>query len=255
MRISIITAVLNKKNTIKYTIESVLGQRYKDIEHIIIDGGSTDGTLDIINRYAGRVRIMSEYDSGIYDALNKGIVLSSGHIIGFLHSDDTYAHSNVLQLVADTVEKYNVDSCYGDLIYVGKNNANKIIRYWKSSAYRPGKFKDGWMPPHPTFFVKKGVYDAHGLFNTTLKIAADYELMLRFLEKNKISTSYIPQVLVHMRCGGISNYSLGDMMLKSIEDFRAWKINDLKIDSRTILQKNISKIPQFFKIKNRNMHL
>jgi len=174
-------------------------------------------------------------------------MLSTGDVVGFLHSDDFYANDRVIEKVADVFMKYNVDSCYGDLLYVDKNNTDKIIRYWKSQPYRDGLFKKGWMPPHPTFFVKKEVYEKYGYFNTDFKIASDYELMLRFLHKYKISTYYIPEVLIKMRLGGASNRSLRNLIIKTAEDYRAWKVNSLNKSLYTIPLKNLSKIPQFFK--------
>ena len=250
MKCSIITAVLNGCNTIGDTLESILGQLYKNVEHVIIDGGSTDQTLDILKKYKNRTaRIISEPDRGIYDALNKGIHLSSGDIIGILNGDDFYAHDQVLNRVVDVFENQKVDSCYGDLQYVNRDNTSKIIRQWRSSGYKPGQFNYGWMPPHPTFFVKKDIYEKFGYFNTNFKIAADYELMLRFLEKFRISTHYIPEVLIKMRVGGVSNKNLRNMFLKSREDCKAWKVNDLKGRFYTVLLKNLSKIPQFLTLK------
>ena len=246
LKISIITAVLNGRNTIGDTIRSVLNQGYKNVEHIIIDGGSTDETLEVIKRYINKaIRIISEPDQGVYDALNKGIKLSSGDVIGILNGDDFYAHDKVLNMVADVFKDQNVDSCYGDLQYVSKKDINKVVRYWKSSDYQYGKFIYGWMPPHPTFFVGRKIYEQFGYFNTSFRIAADYELMLRFLERYRISTYYIPDILIKMRVGGMSNRSLRNMALKSYEDYKAWKVNHLKINFYTILFKNLSKIPQF----------
>ncbi len=246
MKISVITAVRNGAETLRECIESVQKQTLPP-EHIIIDGASTDGTFDIIAKYRSSIaKVISEPDKGIYDALNKGIRLASGDVIGILHGDDFYAHEKVLETVVNAFQKQNVDSCYGDLLYVYKNDIDKVIRYWKAYEYHHGKFKYGWMPPHPTFFVKREIYEKYGLFNTDFRIAADYELMLRFLEKHRISTYYIPEVLIKMRLGGASNRSLKNLLIKSSEDYKAWKVNNLNGGFYTILLKNFTKIPQFF---------
>ena len=248
MRASVITAVFNGSEVIEDCIKSVVGQLYENVEHIIIDGNSTDGTVDVINKYKDLIaKFVSEPDDGIYDALNKGIRLATGDIIGFLHADDFYAHDKVLKTVIDVFIKRNVDSCYGDLLYVNKRNTNKVIRHWKSSNYKQGKFRSGWMPPHPTFFVKRQIYEKYGYFNRKFKIAADYELMLRFLERYRISTYYIPEVLVKMRIGGKSNRSIKNIFVKSSEDYRAWKVNQLNGGFYTILLKNLSKMPKFYR--------
>ena len=247
LKVSIITTVLNGADTIRACIRSIQSQTLT-VEHIIIDGGSTDGTMNIIKEHKDKIaKVVSEPDKGIYDALNKGIKLAKGEIIGFLHSDDFYAHDRVIGKVADVFVQYNVDSCYGDLKYVDKNNPGRVIRYWKSSRYSYGKFKYGWMPPHPTFFVKKEIYEKHGYFNIDFKISADYELMLRFLQRYSISTYYISDVLVNMRLGGKSNRNIKNMFIKSSEDYKAWKVNDLNGGFYTILLKNLSKMPQFLK--------
>lgn len=247
MKISIITAVLNNDDTIEDTIRSVLSQSYKNIEYIIIDGASSDGTLGIIDRYREKIsKIVSEPDEGIYDALNKGIEYAKGEIIGFLHADDIYADDKVIEKVVQRMLERNVDSCYGDLEYVSRKDTAKTIRYWKSSIYSENILKKGWMPPHPTFFVKKDIYEKYGFFNADLKIAADYELIIRLLGKYKISTCYIPELLIKMRIGGHSNRNLKNLIIKSSEDYKAWKVNNLNGGLLTIIQKNLSKIPQFF---------
>ncbi len=248
MKVSVITVCFNAANTIENAIKSVLSQTYPDIEYIIIDGASIDRTLEIIRRYENNIsKLITEPDNGIYDALNKGIRLSTGDIIGFLHADDFYAHENVIKKVVQCINSKNVDSCYGDLVYIDRKNPKRIIRYWKSRPYKENLFKRGWMPPHPAFFVKRWVYEKYGLFDTHFKIAADYEIMLRFLYKYKISTWYIPEVLVKMRVGGISNRNLKNIIKKSIEDYKACRINKLKGCIFTIILKNISKIPQLFR--------
>uniref|UniRef100_A0A7V3VTR7 Glycosyltransferase n=1 Tax=candidate division WOR-3 bacterium TaxID=2052148 RepID=A0A7V3VTR7_UNCW3 len=248
MKVSIITAVFNGADTIQDCIKSVLCQTYKDIEHIIIDGGSTDGTIEIIKKHAGisgKIKWISEHDNGMYDAINKGIKMATGEIIGILNSDDFYAHTGVIEMIINASSEHNVDACYGDLLYVDKNNPEKIIRYWKSSSYTPGKFKFGWHPPHPSFFVRRLVYDRYGLFRTDLSIASDYELMLRFFERYKIRAHYIPEVLVKMRTGGKSNRSLKNILLQSIEDYRAWRMNGLSGGMLAVFLKKLRKAPQF----------
>jgi len=246
LRVSIITVVHNNRATMEDCVENVLSQSYKEIEYIVVDGGSNDGTIDVIQAYRERIsRWVSEPDQGIYDAMNKGIRMATGEVIGFLHSSDVYAHPKVIEEVVQVFEDSNVSSVYGDLQYVDKENLNRVIRNWKSSPYRHGKFKLGWMPPHPTFFVRKEIYEKYGYFNTHFRIAGDYELMLRFLERYRISAAYIPEVLVKMRWGGISNGGVKNILIKSYEDYRAWGMNDLNGRVHTILFKNLSKIPQF----------
>ncbi len=248
MKISVITAVFNNRRHIEDCIESVLAQTYTDIEYIIIDGGSTDGTVDAIRKYENRVsKWTSEPDNGIYDALNKGLNMAAGDVVGFLHSDDVYAHDRVIERVASEMEARDVDSCYGDLLYVDKDDTRKVIRYWRAYPYNHGLFRRGWMPPHPTFFARREVYKRCGCFNTDFRIAADYELMLRLLEKCRISTVYIPEVLIRMRMGGVSNRSVTNMVRKSREDYRAWKMNNLDGGALAVILKNVSKIPQFFR--------
>jgi glycosyltransferase len=247
MKISIITAVYNNSETIGECIQSVLRQAYPDLEYIIIDGGSTDGTTEAIRPYRGKIALwVSEPDTGIYSALNKGLNLATGEVVGILHSDDVYAHERVVEKVAEAFEKSGADSVYGDLKYVDRNDPQRVIRSWKSSPFIPGKFRYGWMPPHPTFFVRKRVFENYGGFNENLRIAADYELMLRFLERHRISTHYLPEVLIHMRMGGVSNRGLRNLWTKSREDFLAWKLNGLSSRICAIPLKNLSKIPQFF---------
>ncbi len=240
--------MLNGKNSIEDCIKSVRSQPYNNIEHIIIDGGSMDGTLDVIAKYRDKIaHVVSEPDNGIYDALNKGIGMATGNIVGMLHADDLYANSNVINTVVQSFNNNNVDCCYGDLLYVKRNNVNTTIRYWKSSNYSFGKFKYGWMPPHPTFFVKRVIYDRYGCFNTDFRIAADYELLLRFFVKHRITSHYIPDVLTKMRLGGVSNRNLKNLIIKSVEDYKSWKINKLNGGLFALLLKNISKLPQFLR--------
>ncbi|WP_198018167.1 glycosyltransferase family 2 protein [Hippea jasoniae] len=247
MLVSIITVVYNNKDTIKDAIESVLNQTYENIEYIVIDGASTDGTVDIVKSYGNRIdKFISKKDNGIYDAMNKGINLASGDIIGILNSDDFYVDSKVIEKVVEVFKDKNVDSVYGDLVYVDKDDTDKIIRYWKSKEYKEGLFKKGWHPAHPTFFVKKEIYNKYGVFNLDFKIAADYELMLRFLEKYKITTSYLPEVLVKMRIGGKSNISIKNIIKANIECYKAWCINGLSPPFFLPVFKITRKLSQFF---------
>lgn len=247
MKISIITITYNSAATIEQTIRSVTEQSYKDIEYIIVDGQSTDGTLEIIDKYKSRIsKFVSEKDKGLYDALNKGIGMASGDVIGILHSDDFYIDTQVIQKYADTFSKSKSDSVYSDLYYVDKTNTDKIIRKWKSGEYKANSFINGWMPPHPTFFVKKEIYNKLGTFNLAFKSAADYELMLRFIQKNKISISYLPEYTVKMRVGGKSNVTVQNRVNANLEDRRAWEINGLKPRFYTLYLKPFRKILQFF---------
>jgi len=249
MKISIITATWNSAATIENAILSVASQEYPDLEHIIVDGNSSDGTLPIVFRYEHLIdKLISEPDHGIYDAMNKGISLATGEVIGILNSDDFYANAHVLAKVARVFVDPAVDTCYGDLIYVDPTNVNKITRYWKASAHHPRSFYQGWMPPHPTFFVRRSVYERHGKFNVSLGTAADYELTLRLLLKHRVSTNYIPEVLVHMRAGGASNASIRSRLATMQTANLSWKVNDLKPWPWTLTFRLLSKIVQYTRV-------
>ena len=246
MKISIITATYNNEKTIEQAILSVLAQTYKDIEYIIIDGNSMDSTLQIVNKYRGQIaQIISEADKGMYDALNKGIMKASGDVIGFLHADDFYPENTIIEKVEHSLKVYGTQSVYGDLDYVAQEDTGKIIRKWKSGEFRFEKLKKGWMPPHPTFFVLRDVYWKFGFFNLNYQISADYDLMLRFLGKHKISTAYLPEVLVKMRWGGKSNRSIKNIIIKSKEDYMALKRNKVG-GLYSLFMKNFRKVGQFF---------
>ncbi|MCH7518007.1 MAG: glycosyltransferase [Candidatus Dadabacteria bacterium] len=245
MKLSIISVVYNNAQYIEDCIKSVASQSYRNYEHIVVDGGSTDGTVGLIEKHRERIsKWISEPDDGLYFAMNKGISMATGDVIGFLHSDDFYADQDVIEKVADVFINSDVESLYGDLVYISKNG-EKIIRYWKSGNYRKSMVKWGWMPPHPTFFVKREVYNRHGCFNTNLRVAADYDLILRFLGKHGISTHYIPEVLIKMRIGGNSNKSIKNIIRKSKEDYWAMKENGLPVPIAALLYKNFSKLRQF----------
>lgn len=247
MKISIITVVWNNAKTIKDAINSVLNQSYKDIEYIVIDGSSTDGTIDIVQSYGDKIKFISEKDNGLYDAMNKGIRMATGDVVGILNSDDFYASDKILQIVADEFLKGNIDSVYANLEYIDANDPKRVIRYWRSKKYQEGLFRSGWHPAHPTFFVKKEIYEKYGVFDLSFKIAADYELMLRFFEKCKITSSYVDEVFVKMRIGGESNKSIKNIIKANMESYRAWKANGLYINPLRFLLKPFSKIIQFIK--------
>ena len=247
MKISIITVVRNNAKTIKDAINSVLNQSYKDIEYIVIDGSSTDGTIEIVQSYGDKIKFISEKDNGLYDAMNKGIRMATGDVVGILNSDDFYASDKILQIVADEFLKGNIDSVYANLEYIDANDPKRVIRYWRSKKYQEGLFRSGWHPAHPTFFVKKEIYEKYGVFDLSFKIAADYELMLRFFEKCKITSSYVDEVFVKMRIGGESNRSIKNIIKANMESYKAWKANGLYINPLRFLLKPFSKIIQFIK--------
>ena len=246
MKVSIITIAYNSAETIEDTIKSIVAQDYSNIEYIIIDGGSTDKTLSIADKYKDSITtIISEPDKGIYDAMNKGVQNATGDIVGILNSDDIYADKKVVSRIVKAIG--NKDSIYADLVYVDRDNTDTVNRYWKSGEYKKGIFKKGWMPPHPTFFIKKSCYNQYGTYNLRLKSAADYELMLRMLHKHNISVAYLPDVITKMRVGGQSNVTLLNRLKANKEDKLAWVINDLKPGPLTLIMKPGRKISQFFK--------
>lgn len=248
MKISIITITFNSASTIEETILSVINQSYANIEYIIVDGKSSDDTLKIIEKYKESIsKLVSEQDDGLYDALNKGIEMATGEIIGILHSDDFYIDNKVIEKYVALFQKTDADAVYSDLYYVDKSDTHKIIRQWKSGEYSETSFLNGWMPPHPTFFVRKNTYTQFGKFNTQFKSAADYELMLRFIQKHKIKIAYLPEYTIKMRVGGKSNVSIQNRVNANMEDRKAWKINGLKPRFYTLYLKPLRKLIQFFK--------
>ena len=248
MKVSIITITYNSESTLIDTIDSVLNQTYKDIEYIIIDGKSKDSTVSIIHSYKDKIsKFISEKDNGLYDALNKGIAMATGDIIGVLHSDDFYTNHQVIEKVVQTFNLNQADAVYADLFYVDKTNVDKILRKWKSGNYTHGMFVNGWMPPHPTFFVRRHCYEKYGSFNLDLVSAADYELMLRFVHKHKIKLAYLPEFIIKMRAGGLSNASLSNRIRANKEDRKAWLMNGLKPKFHTLYLKPLRKIIQLFK--------
>lgn len=246
MKISVVTAVFNRVDTVGAAIESVQSQTHADVEHVIQDGGSSDRTLDVVRKAANATtKIITERDNGIYDAINRGIGNASGDVIGLMHSDDMFAGPDVLAQVAAAFDNPNVDGVYGDLQYVAADDPTRIIRHWTSGGYTPAKLKQGWMPPHPTLYLRRKVFDQHGLYDTSLQIAADYDAILRYLAGGNIQLAYIPQVLVKMRVGGESNRSLERILRKSREDLTAIRRNGVG-GLGVLIQKNIRKVGQFF---------
>ena len=244
-RITIITVTYNSEKTLADTLESVKQQDYTNFEHIIIDGLSTDNTINIIKSYPHVTKWISEKDAGLYEAMNKGLQMATGDVIGILNSDDFYAHEKVLSKIAKCFIEKKSDTVYSDLQYVQPENKNKVVRYWRSGSFKPSKFYYGWMPPHPTFFAKREVYKTAGMFNLSLKSSADYEMMLRILLKYNYSAGYVPEVLVKMRAGGMSNSCLKNRVRANNEDKEAWKLNDLKPNMFTLYFKPLRKIFQY----------
>ncbi len=280
--LSIITPTFNAAATIDCCLKSVQGQTVP-CEHLIIDGGSVDHTLRVIKKIQRDAKIVSEPDCGIYDALNKGIRSARGDVVGILHADDFYAAPDILEKVARVFVDPQVDSCYGDLVYVAQKHVKcekgnvkrekgetgdrpwvrgqggstdnsevtiqhskfRVVRYWKSGEFWPERFYQGWMVPHPTFFVRRSVYEKYGLFRLDMGSAADYELMLRFLLRNRISTRYIPEVLVRMRIGGTSNASLKNRLAANRMDRKAWTVNGLRPYPWTTWLKPLRKVRQW----------
>ncbi|MFZ2038572.1 MAG: glycosyltransferase family 2 protein [Minisyncoccia bacterium] len=248
MRVSIVTTTYNTGKTVEDTIKSVLGQTYSDIEFIIVDDESTDNTLEVVNKYKNKItKVVAEKHSGIFGNLNKGMELATGDIIGILNSDDFYVSNDVIETVVNEFKKTNADCVWGDILVVDKDDTNKIIRNWKSSAYKEGEYQKGWHPPHPAFFAKREVYQKYGLFRTDLWTSADYESVLRILEKNKATSSYIPKILTKMRAGGSSSKGIFNWVRGNVGAYRAFKINGLKVSPLFIIRKPLYKLGQFFK--------
>ena len=245
MKVSIITATYNSALTVRDTLNCIREQEHPDIEHIIVDGLSTDETLKIVHEFGHISKIISEKDKGIYDAMNKGIEAATGDVIGILNSDDIYVGPNVISTISSIFSDPEVQTSYADLQYVHQYDLNKTVRTWRSGSFNRRNFYYGWMPPHPTFFVRREVYDKVGLFNSALRSAADYELMLRILVKHEIPAHYIPEVIVKMRSGGMSNASFKSRITANREDRLAWKLNGLEPHFFTLYAKPIRKISQF----------
>lgn len=251
MKISIVTATYNSGRTIRDTIESVLHQTYKDYEYIIVDGCSRDDTLDVVKQYIpqfdGRMRYVSEPDKGIYDAMSKGFKMSKGDVLMLINSDDLFARNDALELVVKTFETHpDTNGVYADLYYVSQNNTDNIVRVWKTGEQKP--MRRGWLPAHPTFYVKREVYEKYGYFNLSYPLAADFELMLRFIERYGIKLTYLPQYLVKMRLGGATSKNIQNIYRQDVETLRAFKENGLPGGNITyLIWRYIPKFKQFFR--------
>jgi glycosyltransferase involved in cell wall biosynthesis len=245
LKVSIITVCKNASSTIGDTLNSVKSQTWRDIEHIILDGSSSDNTLDIVAKFSHVSCVFSEKDDGLYFAMNKAMSIATGDIVGILNADDIYTDEFVIENIVEVFSNASCNALYGDLVYVERDNLNKIVRYWKSGSYHSKSFYNGWSLPHPTFFVRREMYAQYGMFDTRFSIAADYELTLRFLLKNKVEVFYLNKVLVKMRLGGISNVTWKSRIIGNLQDRKAWQVNDLKPHLFTLILKPLSKIIQF----------
>lgn len=253
MKLSLITITYNSERTITDTLESVLTQTYSDIEYLVIDGNSKDNTLSIIKEYEtqfnGRMKWISEPDKGIYDAMNKGIRMATGDIIGILNSDDLFFDNNVLKDIVHTFDCNDIDCLYGNLKFVDATDTNKVVRIWKGSQHYPNGFLKGWHPAHPTFYVRREVYEKYGVFDTSFDVSADFELMLRFIEKNKISNLYLDRDFVKMRIGGESTGSLKKIILGNKNVLQAFKKNGFKVSPFYPIKRLLPKAINLIKTK------
>ncbi|MXV52759.1 glycosyltransferase [Pedobacter sp. HMF7647] len=246
MKVSIITVTYNAERFLEKCIKSVLSQSYQNIEYIIIDGESTDSTLSVIEPFRSHIpKVISEKDDGMYDALNKGISLAQGDIIGILNADDFFASDDVVEKIVQSFEKSGAEVLYGDLDYVDQFDTNKILRKWRTKRYFKGAFQWGWMPAHPTFYAKKSLFENYGAYNPQFGSAADYELMLRYMHKFKVKSVFLQEVLVKMRNGGMSNSSLGNRIKANKKDLLAMKVNQIQFPLLAAIMKPLRKVPQF----------
>lgn len=251
MKISIITVCYNSEKHIKSAIESVINQTYKNIEYIIVDGASKDSTIEIVKSYGDKItKFVSEPDKGIYDAMNKGFKMATGDYLAVINSDDFYMSNDAIASVVHELELKKTDSLFADLIYVEENNTDKQVRYWKSNSFVKNSFKKGWHPAHPTFFVKNEIYKKYGYFDLSFKLAADFELMLRFLEKYQITSTYLAKPIIKMRLGGATNKNFKNIFHQNIECYNAFKVNELSVSILYPLYRLLPKLIQFFKKDN-----
>lgn len=253
-KVSIITVTYNSVLTIRDTIESILCQDYPNIEYILIDGASTDGTVELVASYGERIsHFISEPDQGMYDALNKGLALATGDLIGILNSDDVYSHSQVITTVVNAMQNAQADCVFADLVYVSPTNLDKVVRYYSSATFSPRRFAYGWMPAHPTVFIKRWAYDCYGYFKTDYAIAADYELLIRFLFTHQLPYAYVPQVWVKMRTGGISTSNLMSNWILNREIVRACAENNISTNLFKVFSKYFTKIFQLVNRPNKKL--
>lgn len=248
MKISIITATYNSAKTLEACMDSVLNQTYNDIEYVLIDGNSSDETLHLIKSKAenhDNIVWLSEQDRGIYDALNKGIAKATGDVIGFVHSDDFLADDSIIETISQIFKTEHVDGVYGNLHYVSIDNVNTLVRNWTSQAFKKSLLNRGWMPAHPTLFLKSDIYRQNGSFSLDYRISADYDFILRIFKGSNYRFYYLPKTITKMRVGGASNRSLKNLILKTREDYRAAKTNHIRLPFLAIGLKNLSKIPQW----------
>lgn len=256
MRISVVTVSFNATATISETLQSVAEQTHDDVEHIVVDGASGDGTADLVRRTGTRVaRLVSEPDRGLYDAMNKGIALATGDVIAFLNADDVYTHPHVLSRVAEVLADPTLDACYANLVYVDRQDVSRVVRVWRSRAFRPGLFARGWMPAHPTLFVRREVFARLGSFDLTFRRQADFDLAMRFFEFGHIRSQFVPEFWVRMRAGGVSNNSLLGVLRGNLEADRICRKNGLHVPPWFMLAKVLSRLGQFMPHSRRYWHL
>ncbi|MCH7534990.1 MAG: glycosyltransferase [Bacteroidetes bacterium] len=249
MKVSIVTISYNNGESLKQTIDSVLNQDYSNIEYIIIDGASTDNSMEVIRSYGDRIhRVVSEPDNGIYDAMNKGVELATGEVIGLVNSEDMLNSNDCISEIVKVFELTGADVVYGDLVVVKPVDQNKIIRYWRSGEYNRDAFRKGWMAPHMATYIKKKLYDQYGGYSPEFRISADYELMLRFMYKHKAKAVYVPKIIIKMLAGGVSNDSLKNYWISNYEVYKSWKVNGIRVSPFIILRKPLSKIFQFLRL-------
>lgn len=248
MKVSIITICYNAAAHIDETLRSVVMQDHPEIEHIVIDGGSNDGTQDRIARYGEVLAyFVSEKDKGVYDAMNKGLRAATGEVIAFVNAGDMIVHRSCVSEMVNEFEKGDADAIYGDAYMVDPDDISKVRRFWKDGGYDRAKFRSGWMPPHLGTYIRKDIYDRYGLFREDLKVSADYELMFRFMYKHRIRVRYVPKVLVRFRLGGVSNRSLAHVWRANVEVYKAWKLNGERVSPLIVLMKPLRKLAQYFR--------